>query len=60
MTLIFLSRLDGRYAEVTAPRTDFFPEFAFLHERVRVKLDFLSALSKSGLVRPLTDRVVKK
>jgi adenylosuccinate lyase len=55
MTLNLLSPLDGRYAEATAPLTDFFSEFAFLRDRVRVELDFLSALSKTGLVRPLTD-----
>ena len=50
-----LSPLDGRYAEATAPLRDFFSEFAFLRDRVRVELDFLSALSKTGLTRPLTD-----
>src|SRR5512134_2313392 len=49
-----LSPLDGRYAEAAAPLTDFFSEFAFLRDRVRVELDFLSALSKTDLVRPLT------
>src|SRR4030095_5199200 len=55
MTLNLLSPLDGRYAETTAPLTDFFSEFAFLRDRVRVELDFLLALSKTGLTRPLTD-----
>jgi adenylosuccinate lyase len=55
MTLNLLSPLDGRYAEITAPLTDYFSEFAFLRDRVRVELDFLSALSKMGLVRRLTD-----
>ena len=55
MTLNLLSPLDGRYAETTAPLTDFFSEFAFLRDRVRVELDFLIALSKTDLVRPLTD-----
>ena len=50
-----LSPLDGRYAETTAPLTDFFSEFAFLRDRVRVELNFLLALSKTDLVRPLTD-----
>jgi adenylosuccinate lyase len=49
-----LSPLDGRYAEMTAPLTEYFSEFAFLWDRVRVELDFLSALSKTGLIRPLT------
>lgn len=55
MTLNLLSPLDGRYAEITAPLTDYFSEFAFLRDRVRVELEFLAALSKTGLVRPLTD-----
>jgi len=53
MTLNALSPLDGRYREIAAPLTEFFSEFAFLRDRVRVELDFLSALSKTGLVRPL-------
>src|SRR5215207_977990 len=55
MTLNLLSPLDGRYAEVTAPLTGFFSEFAFLRDRVRVELDFVSALSKTDLVRTLTE-----
>ena len=54
MTLNLLSPLDGRYADVTAPLADYFSEFAFLRDRVRVELDFLPALSKTGLIRPLT------
>ena len=50
-----LSPLDGRYAETTAPLRGFFSEFAFLRDRVRVELDFLAALSKTGLTRPLSD-----
>lgn len=55
MTLKLLSPLDGRYADVTAPLTEYFSEYAFLRDRVRVELDYLAALSKSGLIRPLTD-----
>jgi adenylosuccinate lyase len=55
MTINLLSPLDGRYAEVTAPLTVYFSEFAFLRDRVRVELDYLVALSKAGLIRPLTD-----
>ena len=55
MTLHLLSPLDGRYAETTAPLRDYFSEFAFLRDRVRVELNFLSALSKTDLVRPLSD-----
>src|SRR5215211_4306388 len=54
MTLNLLSPLDGRYRELTASLTEFFSEFAFLRDRVQVELDFLSALSQTGLTRPLT------
>ncbi len=53
--LDLLSPLDGRYADTTAPLRDYFSEFAFLRDRVRVELDYLAALSKTGLIRPLTD-----
>ena len=55
MTLHLLSPLDGRYAETTLPLRNHFSEFAFLRDRVRVELNFLPALSKTGLVRPLSD-----
>ncbi|MBX3035908.1 MAG: adenylosuccinate lyase [Anaerolineales bacterium] len=55
MSLHLLSPLDGRYAETTAPLRDYFSEFAFLRDRVRVELNFLLALSKTGLIRPLSD-----
>ncbi|MBI5935442.1 MAG: adenylosuccinate lyase [Chloroflexi bacterium] len=54
-SLHFLSPLDGRYADATAPLRDHFSEFAFLRDRLRVELDFLAALSKTGLARPLSD-----
>src|SRR5918993_123494 len=50
-----LSPLDGRYADAGAPLAEYFSEFAFLRERVRVELDFLALLSDTGLVRPLSD-----
>jgi adenylosuccinate lyase len=55
MTFNLLSPLDGRYSEAAAPLRDYFSEFAFLRDRVRVELDFLLALSKTDLVRPLSD-----
>lgn len=55
MTLHALSPLDGRYADSTQPLRNFFSEFAYLRDRVRVELDFLTALSKTGLVGPLAD-----
>ena len=56
--LLALSPLDGRYAELTAPLDAYFSEFAFLRDRVRVELDYLSALSTTGLVRPITEAEV--
>ncbi|MGE5375378.1 MAG: adenylosuccinate lyase, partial [Bacteroidota bacterium] len=55
-----LSPLDGRYAELTAPLAQYFSEFAYLRDRARVELDFLSALSTTGLVRPLTPSEVEE
>src|SRR3972149_3537356 len=52
--LHLLSPLDGRYTDATAPLREHFSEFAFLRDRVRLELDFLSALSKTGIFRPLT------
>ncbi|SRR6266542_1905508 len=54
MTIHSLSPLDGRYENETAPLRDFFSEFAYLRTRARLELDFLSALSETGLVRPLS------
>ena len=56
-TLNALTSLDGRYAEATAPLRNYFSEFAFLRDRVRVELDYLPALSKIGLAPLLTDTV---
>lgn len=49
MALHALSPLDGRYADETAALRDYFSEFAYLRHRVRLELEFLSALSDSGL-----------
>ena len=50
MTLHALSSLDGRYEKETSPLRGFFSEFAFFRTRARLELDFLSALSKTGLI----------
>src|SRR5215207_5136436 len=50
MTLHALSPLDGRYENETSPLREYFSEFAFLRARARLELDFLSALSKTGLI----------
>ncbi|HSL46541.1 MAG TPA: adenylosuccinate lyase [Anaerolineales bacterium] len=49
MSLHALSPLDGRYENETSPLRDFFSEFAYLRSRARLELDFLAALSKTGL-----------
>jgi adenylosuccinate lyase len=49
MTLHALSPLDGRYENETVPLRDFFSEFAFLRDRTKVELAFLSALSRTGI-----------
>jgi len=54
MALHALSPLDGRYENETTPLRDYFSEFAYLSSRARLELDFLSALSERGLIRPLT------
>jgi len=51
MSLHSLSPLDGRYEKDVYPLRDFFSEFAFLRTRVRLELDFLTALSKTGICR---------
>ena len=50
MSLHALSPLDGRYEGETSPLREFFSEFAFLRRRAHLELDFLAALSKSGLI----------
>ena len=49
MALHALSPLDGRYENETRPLRDFFSEFAYLRSRARLELDFLSALSGTGV-----------
>ena len=50
MSLHALSSLDGRYEKETSPLRDFFSEFAYLRSRARLELDFLTALSKTGII----------
>ena len=49
MTLHALSPLDSRYENETSPLRDVFSEFAFLRDRTKVELAFLSALSRTGI-----------
>ena len=50
MSLHALSPLDGRYEKETSPLRDFFSEFAYLKTRARLELDYLTALSKTGII----------
>jgi adenylosuccinate lyase len=50
-----LSPLDGRYAESAAPLRGYFSEFRYIRDRVRLELDFVSALSKTGMFPALTE-----
>lgn len=50
MTIHALSPLDGRYENEALPLRDFFSEFAYLRARTHLELDFLAALSKTGLI----------
>jgi adenylosuccinate lyase len=50
MALHTLSPLDGRYENETSPLRDFFSEMAYLRDRARLELDYLAALSKTGLI----------
>lgn len=49
MSLHALSPLDGRYEKETSALRDFFSEFTYLRARARLELDFLAALSKTGI-----------
>lgn len=49
MALHALSPLDGRYENETSSLREFFSEFAFMRTRARLELDYLSALSKTGV-----------
>jgi adenylosuccinate lyase len=53
--LLLLSPLDGRYADATSPLRNYFSEFAYLRDRVRIELDLLAGFSKLGLIRPLSE-----
>jgi adenylosuccinate lyase len=59
-TLTALSPLDGRYARETAPLKNYFSEFAFTRQRVRVEIDYLIALSRTThLVRNLSETEIE-
>ncbi|MGZ9059086.1 MAG: adenylosuccinate lyase [Burkholderiaceae bacterium] len=49
VSLTAISPLDGRYGRQTAELRDIFSEFAFMRERLRVEVAWLSGLSTLGL-----------
>ncbi|MBA2413873.1 MAG: adenylosuccinate lyase [Burkholderiaceae bacterium] len=59
VSLTAISPLDGRYGRQTAELRDIFSEFAFMRERLRVEVAWLSALSSAGLpeLPPLSEEV---
>ncbi|HWL74572.1 MAG TPA: adenylosuccinate lyase, partial [Burkholderiaceae bacterium] len=49
VSLTAISPLDGRYGRHTAELRDIFSEFAFMRERLRVEVAWLSGLATLGL-----------
>jgi adenylosuccinate lyase len=49
MALHALSPLDGRYETETSPLREFFSEFAYMRTRAQLELDYLAALSQTGI-----------
>lgn len=53
--LLAVSPLDGRYAREAVPLQNYFSEFAYIRDRVRIEIDYLIALScDAHLVRTFT------
>jgi adenylosuccinate lyase len=53
--LLAISPLDGRYAHETQALCDYFSEFAFIRDRARLEVAYLTALSQHAhLIRQLT------
>jgi adenylosuccinate lyase len=49
VSLTAISPLDGRYGRQTAELREIFSEFAFMRERLRVEVEWLTALASLGL-----------
>ncbi len=47
-----LSPLDGRYVREMSPLQNYFSEFAYLRDRVRVEIEYVLALARFQLTRP--------
>lgn len=48
-SLLAISPIDGRYHGITQPLTEYFSEYAFFKYRLKVELEYLIALSKTGV-----------
>ncbi len=54
-SLLSLSPLDGRYAHIIAPLSEYFSEFAYIRSRARLEIAYLIALSQeTDLIRALS------
>ncbi len=53
-SLYALSPIDGRYHQVTLPLQDYCSEAALIKQRIKLECLYLVALSKVGVVRPLS------
>ena len=54
-SLLSLSPLDGRYAQITAPLNEYFSEFAYIRSRTRLEIAYLIVLSQeTDLFRTLS------
>lgn len=49
--LLAVSPVDGRYARQTAPLSAYFSEFALIHFRVRVEVEYFITLSENGIFK---------
>lgn len=56
-----LSPLDGRYARETAPLREYFSEYAFTRQRIRVEIEYLIALARAPqLIRSFSADEISK
>jgi adenylosuccinate lyase len=54
--LLALSPIDGRYAYITQPLSDFFSEYALIKTRVEIELKYLLFLSDQKIARKLSKK----
>lgn len=48
-SLLAISPVDGRYYNITQPLSEYFSEYAFFKYRLKVEVEYLIALSKTGI-----------